>query len=176
MSHLEFFFSKNYFVPVDIRGFFNFRFSNRKSQSQQKLAKRITHFTIQFRSKNLSHYKEYAPATQPKSMLLVGVRKKFALHYFQTPKNCTLNFSSKSKCLFQRCSKCKCFFQRCRKLLSAGGLSNFHQADHCLGHVKFVKIFHFIKIFENLTIFQHFYTYINSIKTLKFSGKFGHKG
>ena len=36
-----------------IRGFFNFRFSNRKSQSQRKLAKKITDFTIQFRSKNL---------------------------------------------------------------------------------------------------------------------------
>ena len=29
----------------------NFRFSSRKSQSQQKLSKKITHFTIQFRSK-----------------------------------------------------------------------------------------------------------------------------
>ena len=40
-------------VPVDIiRVYFNFRFSSRKSQSQQKLTKKITHFTIQFRSKN----------------------------------------------------------------------------------------------------------------------------
>ena len=44
-------------VPVDnIRVIFNFTFSNRKSQSQQKLAKRITHFTIQFCSKNLPHF------------------------------------------------------------------------------------------------------------------------
>ena len=33
-----------------------FRFSNRKSQRQQTLAKKITHFTIQFRSKNLTHF------------------------------------------------------------------------------------------------------------------------
>ena len=38
-------------VPVDaIREFFfNFKTSSRKSQKQQKLAKKITHFTIQFR-------------------------------------------------------------------------------------------------------------------------------
>ena len=33
------------------QSFFNIRFSSRKSQSQQNLAKKITHFTIQFRSK-----------------------------------------------------------------------------------------------------------------------------
>ena len=39
-------------IPVDIiRVFFLiFRLSSRKSQSQQNLAKKITHFTIQFRS------------------------------------------------------------------------------------------------------------------------------
>ena len=35
---------------------FNFRFSSRKSQRQQKLAKKITNFTIQFRSKNITHF------------------------------------------------------------------------------------------------------------------------
>ena len=34
----------------------NFRFSGTKSQSQQKLAKKITHFPIQFRSINLIHF------------------------------------------------------------------------------------------------------------------------
>ena len=36
--------------------FFNFRFSDRKSQSQQKLAKKVTYFTIQFHSKNLTRF------------------------------------------------------------------------------------------------------------------------
>ena len=36
--------------------FLNFRFSSRNSQSQQKLAKKITHFTIKFRAKNLSYF------------------------------------------------------------------------------------------------------------------------
>ena len=34
----------------------NFRFSSRKSQSQQKLVKKITYFTIQFCSKNSPFY------------------------------------------------------------------------------------------------------------------------
>ena len=36
--------------------FLNFRFLSRKSQSQQKLAEKITHFTIRFRSTNLTHF------------------------------------------------------------------------------------------------------------------------
>ena len=68
VSYLEFFFWKYYFgntkfLYLSRRStgyhhifFFNFRFSSRKSQSQQKLAKKITHFTIQFCSKNLSHF------------------------------------------------------------------------------------------------------------------------
>ena len=38
---------------------FNFSFSNRKSQSQQKLANKIIHFTIQFHSKNLTHFMKF---------------------------------------------------------------------------------------------------------------------
>ena len=35
---------------------FNFRYSRRTSQSQQKLVKNITHFTIKRRSKNLTRF------------------------------------------------------------------------------------------------------------------------
>ena len=35
---------------------FNFRFSSRKSQTQQKLVIKITHFAIQFCLRNLSHF------------------------------------------------------------------------------------------------------------------------
>ena len=35
--------------------FFNFRFSSRKLESQQNLARKITHFAIQFQSKNHTH-------------------------------------------------------------------------------------------------------------------------
>ena len=61
--------------------FFNFRFSSKKSQSQQKLAKNITHFTIQFCSKNLTNF--------PTCFCLV-LEKIFALHHIWTPKNCIL--------------------------------------------------------------------------------------
>ena len=57
-------------VPVDLSLFlfyFYFRFFSKKSQSQQKLAKKITHFTIQFRPKNLRNVSA--------NMFLFGVRK-----------------------------------------------------------------------------------------------------
>ena len=88
--------------------FFNFRFSSRKPQSQKKLAKKITHFTIQFQkislilrmsthlslkiicsrntAKNLSNFTNF-----PASMFLWSTRKKtFVLQHFSTPKNCIL--------------------------------------------------------------------------------------
>ena len=51
--------------------FINFRFSGRKTRSQQKLAKKITKFTIQFCSENIIHVitpqlTQFTPATQPK--------------------------------------------------------------------------------------------------------------
>ena len=66
MSYLDFCFWKYYFGHTMYlylsrrsswhhHSFFNFKFSSRKSLSQQKLAKKIAHFTIQFRSKNLTH-------------------------------------------------------------------------------------------------------------------------
>ena len=77
-------------VPADIiRVFFNFRLFSRKSQSQQKLPKKITHFTTQFRSKSLTHFvtfkiicfcntaKNLSEFTKnfPTTMFLFGVRK-----------------------------------------------------------------------------------------------------
>ena len=66
ISHVwNFFFWKYYFSHIrhyfthlhqcTSEFFFNFRFSSRKSQSQQKLAKKMSHFTIQFRRKNLTN-------------------------------------------------------------------------------------------------------------------------
>ena len=51
------FFNVRPHVPVDIiRDILNYRFSSRKSQSQQKLVEKITDFTIKFHSKNLLHF------------------------------------------------------------------------------------------------------------------------
>ena len=96
-------------VSVDIISlFFNFRFSSRKSQSQQKLAKKITHFTIAFCSKtslilrtsthltlkmicSLSIAKNLSDFTNFKQTCFCLVSEKIiVLHYFLTPKNCIL--------------------------------------------------------------------------------------
>ena len=90
--------------------FFDFRFSGRKSQSQQKLSVKITYFAIQFRSKNLTHFMNLNSLEIENNMLpqhsqnpfwlyykffskhiSVWCQKKtFALHHFVTPKNCIL--------------------------------------------------------------------------------------
>ena len=97
------------YVPVDIvRVFYNFRFSSRKSQSQQNLAK-VSHFTIRFHSKHLTYFlnpksldidNKMLPKHNQKPFSLykfsskrvsVCVRKKkFALDHFFTPKSCIL--------------------------------------------------------------------------------------
>ena len=68
MSNLELFFLKklfrayNFFIFAEMyqrtssEFLLNFRFSRRKSQSQQKLAKKIAHFTIQSCLKNIFHF------------------------------------------------------------------------------------------------------------------------
>ena len=50
--------------------YYNFRFFGRKSQSQQKLVKKFTYFTINFKRRHsfyesqlTQHHKKYAPAT-----------------------------------------------------------------------------------------------------------------
>ena len=91
--------------PHITRVFFYFRFSRRKFQSQQKLPKKIIHFTMQFRSINLSHFMNFNSLEIENNMLpqhsktfltlqilqqilscLVS-EKTFALHHFLTPKN-----------------------------------------------------------------------------------------
>ena len=70
VSHLEFFFFKYYygyttFLYLSTRSsghhqsFFNSTFSNRKSQDQQKLAKKIADFRAQFRLKILTHFTNF---------------------------------------------------------------------------------------------------------------------
>ena len=94
------FFSNYIFVQGTSSEFiFDFRFSSRKSISQQKLAKNITHFAIQFRPKNLTHFTNLNSLDIEKSMLsqhsqslshFINFRaniwlvseKAFALHHF----------------------------------------------------------------------------------------------
>ena len=63
---------------------FNFKFYSRKSQSQEKLAKKITNFTIQFRLKNLTHFTNLSSLDIENNMLPQYSQKAFlTLKIFQ---------------------------------------------------------------------------------------------
>ena len=92
--------------------FFNFRFFSRKSQSQQKLAKKIIHFTIQFCSKHLTHLMNFTPLDIYTAPIL-------------TTLNCVLVSSSwsslkKNVCIFLKIFLRLFLFQRHHKILSNG--------------------------------------------------------
>ena len=84
--------------------FSNFRFYTRKSESERKLAKKITHFIIQFCSKNLIHFTNlnsldiennmFPQHSQKLNMLLSVVKKKKHLH-------CTISWSTRTAFLKQ---------------------------------------------------------------------------
>ena len=61
--------------------FLNFRFFSRKSQSQQKQPKKITHFIIQFRLKNLTHLMNLNLLDIENNMLSQYSQKLFWLYY-----------------------------------------------------------------------------------------------
>ena len=96
ISYLELFFWKYYYGHATLlysstrssghhQSFFLiFRFSSRKSQSQQKLAKKITHFTIQFRSKNLIHFTNLNSLDIENNMLPQHSQKYFWLYKFSS--------------------------------------------------------------------------------------------
>ena len=116
ISYLEFFYWKCYFQHITFlysftcssghykNFFFDFRFSGRKSESQQKLSIKITYFAMQFRSKNLIHFMNLNSLEIENNMLPFWLyynffskhisiwcqKKTFALHHFVTPKNCIL--------------------------------------------------------------------------------------
>ena len=88
------------------------RFLNKNSQSQQILAKKLTHSTIQVRSKNLTDFTNLNSLDIENNMLL-------QLHHFLTPKNYTLQ---ENVCIFLYISVGKFLFQRRSKILSGGGV------------------------------------------------------
>ena len=150
----------------------NFRLYSRKSQSHQELAKKITHFTIQFRSKNLTHFTNLSSFEIENNMLPKHSQKTLLVYKFSRK-----HVSGKCLYISVYLSK-KILFQRLSKILSSGmgewgRQNNFLKAACCLGLVKCFTIFISIEFFWNLTIFQYFDTFINSIKKLKFSRQFG---
>ena len=129
-------------VPVDIiRVFLVFRLYSRKSQSQQKLAKKITHFTIQFRSKNLTHFTNLNSLDIENNMLPQHSQKPFWLYKFSSKHvsvwcqkkhfGCTISWHQRTTFLKHFKSKCLCIsvylrrkflFQRGSKILPDGVL------------------------------------------------------
>ena len=67
---------------ISLEFFFSFRFSSRKSQSKQQLAKKIPHFTIQFCSKNLIHFMNLNWLEIENNMLSQHSQKPFWLYKF----------------------------------------------------------------------------------------------
>ena len=78
----------------------DFRFSGRKSQNQQKPAKRITYITIQFCSKNLTYFTNLNLLNIIKIILRQHSQKRYLLYIFSSKnvsgwcqkKNCTAPF------------------------------------------------------------------------------------
>ena len=70
-------------VPTNIiKVFFDFRFSRRKSQSQQKLLIKITYFAMQVCSKHLTHFMNLNTLGIENNMLPKDCQKFFLLYKF----------------------------------------------------------------------------------------------
>ena len=114
-----------------------FQISSRKSQSQQKLAKKITHFTIQVRSKHLAHFSNLNSFDIENNMLpnaaknlshfinfltnmfLFNVRKSICtLPFLSTHELHSLSTLKANACIFLYISLRKFLFQRRRKIIS----------------------------------------------------------
>ena len=88
--------------------FFNFRFFCRKSQSQHKLPIKITHLTIRFRSRHLTHFLNLSSVDIENNMSLQHSQnlseftKKFPANMFQVRKNtCTPPFLDAQNCILE---------------------------------------------------------------------------
>ena len=160
--------------------------------------KKITHFTIQFRSIKTSlilristHLKLKIICSQntakkfsqftnfPAKMFLFGARKNICttlLPYAQE----LLSWSTlkANVCIFLQISLRKCLLQRLSNILSCGmrgeeRLNNLLKVARCLGLVKYFAIFQIIWNFSKFNYFSVLNTFSNSNEALKFSRQFG---
>ena len=138
-----------------VRAFFYSRFSSGKSQSQQKLVKIITHFSIQFCSNHISldiesnmlPKQSQKPLSRYKfsSKHLVDAIKNIGMAPFldaqELPSQSTLKANV---CIFLYICLRKFLFRKRSKLLSGfifNLLHNFRKAARCLGLAKYFTIF-----------------------------------
>ena len=78
----NFFILIHMFQQTSSKFFFDFRFSRRKSQSQQKLSIKITYFAIQVCSKHLIHFTNLKSLDIENNMLPKHCQKSFWLYKF----------------------------------------------------------------------------------------------
>ena len=78
----NFFIFIHMFQRTSSKFFFDFRFSRRKSQSQQKLLIKITYFAIQVRSKHLTHFANLNSLDIENNMSPKHCQKPFSLYKF----------------------------------------------------------------------------------------------
>ena len=80
------FLAYNFFIFIHMlqrissKFFFDFRFSRRKSQSQQKLSIKITYFAMQVRSKHVTHFTNHNSLGIENNMLPKHCQKPFSLY------------------------------------------------------------------------------------------------
>ena len=99
-------------------GILYLKFSSRKSQSQQKLAKKITHFTIQFVSKNLTHFTSLNSLDIENNMHLQYSKTPFSSYKFfskhisvwclKNHLHCTISWRPRTA--FSKHFECKCLY------------------------------------------------------------------
>ena len=78
----NFFIFIHMFQRTSSKFFFDFRFSRRKSQSQQKLLIKIIYFAIQVRSKHLTHFANLNSLDIENNMPPKHCQKPFSLYKF----------------------------------------------------------------------------------------------
>ena len=153
------------------------------AESLKARKKSKKYYSIQFRSKDLTHftkldffYIESNMLPKHSQKLFSSLRifqqtcfcllseKTFALHNFLTPKNCFLEtFWKQMSVIFLYISLRKILFQRRSKIFpgsmgSGGKLNNFLKAARCSGLVKCFTIFHFnwnFLKFNYFSVFQY---------------------
>ena len=81
---------------------FSFRFSSRKSQNQQKLAKKINYLKIQFRSKNLTYFMNFNSLKIVKIIPLQHSEKPYSLNFSSKNKNKKQQQLKKTHCTLSR--------------------------------------------------------------------------
>ena len=101
--------------------FFNFRFSSKKSQSQQKLVKKVTLFRIEFCSKNLTNFKNLKSLNIESDIL--PERAKNLSYFTKFPADM--------------------FLFGVRKNIFTSRFLDAQEMHSCLGLVKCFTIFHF---------------------------------